>query len=118
MARCVVTVRGKTKDCCIVRGLDGYNLDFLLALGKWRYEPARLRGEPVTVAHFDPHRGSAVTPSSRRDAAPSGAGEARDSQGGPEQKHRRAAHSGSARRTWRRRHVLLRRRKDVDHVSR
>ena len=51
VARCVVTVRGKTKHCCIVRGLDGYNLDFLLALGKWRYEPARLRGEPVTVAH-------------------------------------------------------------------
>ena len=54
LARCVVTLRGKTKDCCIGKGLDGYNLDFLLALGKWRYEPAKSRGEPVTVSHLIP----------------------------------------------------------------
>jgi len=54
LARCVVTLRGKTKDCCIIKGLDGYNFDFLLALGKWRYEPAKFHGEPVTVAHLIP----------------------------------------------------------------
>jgi TonB family protein len=49
IVRCVVTQGGAVEDCCIARGADGLNASIIVAVRKWKYEPATLRGAPVAV---------------------------------------------------------------------
>ena len=51
MVKCTITTAGAVVDCCILRGINGYNATVLEALAHWRYEPATLQGKPVSVRY-------------------------------------------------------------------
>ena len=49
IAKCIVTAQGNLDDCCVIKGLTGYNHALLDSLSRWRYDPATLGGQPVSL---------------------------------------------------------------------
>ena len=49
IATCIVTLDGVPTNCCIDKGLPGYNRALLRVLRSWRYEPGIFEGKPVSV---------------------------------------------------------------------
>jgi hypothetical protein len=49
IAKCILTDQGNLRDCCIIKGLTGYNHALLDSISAWRYDPATFRGRPISL---------------------------------------------------------------------